>query len=179
MNVEYYENLPDYMRADEVAQCFKRLLREAGEPGVDPESVFEALWHLADRQYHTYERLCQELRNQIEQWISVHWHPTPENVDYIGTIAGGIGLPGIIPVLESSLSEEMSEDLRSELEDVLAEIREHIDDPYWDLKSLPAGSQQDNVTIDGEDGSGWSLPITWILVIVVALALVVLGIVFL
>ena len=177
MNVEYYENLPDYMRVDEVAQCFERLLREAGEPGVIPESVFEALWHLADRQYHTYERLGQGLRNQIEQWISVHWRPTPENVDHIGMIAGGIGLPGVIPVLESSLSEEMSDDLRSELEEVLEAIREHIDDPYRDLRSLPAVSPRDNSAIDGKSGSGWSLPFTWILVVVVALVIVVLGIV--
>ena len=177
MNVEYYENLPDYMRVDEVAQCFERLLREAGEPGVIPESVFEALWHLADRQYHTYKRLCPELRNQIEQWISAHWRPTPENVDYIGMIAGGIGLPGVIQGLESSLSEEMSNDLRIELEEVLGSIREHIDDPYWDLRSLAADSQRDNGAIDGKSGSGWSLPFTWILVLVVALAVVVLGVV--
>jgi hypothetical protein len=175
--VEYYENLPDYMRVDEVAQCFERLLREAEEPGVIPESVFEALWHLADRQYHTYERLCRELRNQIEQWISAHWRPTPENIDHIGMIAGGIGLPGVIQVLESSLSEEMSEDLRSELEEVLGAIREYIDDPYWDLRSLPADAQRDNGAIDGKGGSGWSLPLTWILVVVVALAVVVLGVV--
>ncbi|MFC1495188.1 hypothetical protein ACFL6W_07905 [Thermodesulfobacteriota bacterium] len=177
MNVECYENLPDYMPVDEVAQCFKRLLRESGKPGVDPESVFEALWCLADRQYHTYERLCQELRNQIEQWISVHWQPTPENVDYIGMIAGGIGLPGVIPVLESSLSEEMSDDLRSEFEEVLEAIREHINDPYWDLRSLRSDSQQDNGAIDGKSISGWSLPLTWILVVIVALAVVVLGVV--
>jgi hypothetical protein len=175
--VEYYENLPDYMPADKVAQSFERLLREAGEPGVLPESVFEALWHLADRQYHTYERLCQELRNQIEQWIIAHWRPTPENVDHIGVIAGGIGLPGVIRVLESSLSEEMRDDLRSELEEVLEAIREHIEDPYWDLRSLPADSHQDNGAIDGKNGSGWSLPLIWMLVVVLALAAVVLGVV--
>jgi hypothetical protein len=177
VNVEYYDNLPDYMSVDEVARCFERLLREAGEPGVNPESVFEALWHLADRQYHTYERLSQELRDQIEQWISDHWRPTPENVEHIAVIAGGIGLPGVIRVLESSLSEEMSGDLRKELEEVLAAIREDIDDPYADLSSLSADSQLDSGAIEGEDGSGWSLPLTWILVVVVALALVVLGVI--
>jgi hypothetical protein len=177
VNVEYYETLPDYMRVDEVAQCFERLLREAEKPEVTPESVFEALWHLADRQYHTYERLCPELRNQIEQWISANWRPTPKNVDHIGMIAGGIGLPGVIPVLESSLSEEMSDDLRNELEEILEAIREDIDDPYADLKVISADIQRDNAAVDGTSGSGWSLPFTWILVVVVALAVVVFGVV--
>jgi hypothetical protein len=92
-------------------------------------------------------------------------------------IAGGIGLPGVIQVLESSLSEKMSDDLRSELEEVLGAIREHIDDPYWELKSLPSDSQPDNGAIDRQSGSGWSLPLTWILFIVVALAVVILGVV--
>jgi hypothetical protein len=176
VDVEYYENLPDYMPVDDVAQCFERLLREAGEPGVISESVFEALWHLADRQYHTYERLRPELRNQIEQWINANWRPTPENVDHIGMIVGGIGLPGVIQALETSLSEEMSDDLQRELEEVLEAIREHIDDPYWDLRSLASDSQRDNGTIDAESGSGWSLPLTWILVVVVVFAVVVLGV---
>jgi hypothetical protein len=177
VNVEYYENLPDYMPVDAVAHCFNRLLRDAGEPGIIPETVFEALWHLADRQYHTYERLSQDLRNQIEQLICAHWRPTPANIEYIGMIAGGVGLPGVIQALESSLSEEMSDDLRSELEDVLEAIREHIDDPYWDLRASSAGAQQDDGAINGVSGSGWSLPLTWILVAVVALAVVVLGVV--
>jgi hypothetical protein len=177
VNVEDYETLPDYMRVDEVAQCFERLLREAGEPGVIAESVFEALWHLADRQYHTYERLCPRLRDQIEQWINAHWQPTPENVDHIGMIVGGIGVPGVLPVLESSLSEEMRDDLRSGLEEVLETNREHIDDPYWDLRSLHPDLQRDNGAIDGTSASGWSLPYTWTLVVVVALAVAVLGLV--
>jgi hypothetical protein len=177
VNVEYYERLPDYMDLDDVARCFEKLLREAEEPGVPPESVFEALWHLADRQYHTHKRLRPDLRDQVEQWINTHWRPTPDNVEYIGTIAGGIGLPGVIPALESSLSEKISDDLRNELEEVLVASREHVDDPYWDLKQLSAGSQRDNVATDAQKASGWSLPYTWILVLVVAIAVVVLVVV--
>jgi hypothetical protein len=92
-------------------------------------------------------------------------------------IVGGIGLPGVIPVLESSLSEEMSDELRSELEEVLEAIRDDIEDPYADLRSISVNMQRESAASDGESGSGWALPYTWILVVVVALAVVVLGVV--
>ena len=132
--VEDYEELPDSMDADEVARCFEQLLRQAKEPGVSADSVIEALWHLADRQYHTYERLRPDLRDGVEKWLSTNWRTMSEWVDRIGMIAGAIGLPGVVSLLETSLADQAPGPLRDEIQETLREFRAHIEDPYWGLR---------------------------------------------
>ncbi len=134
MSVEDYGSLPDSMQADEVARCFERLLHEAKAPGVSADSVMEALWHLADRQYHTYERLRPDLRDGVEEWVIANWRRTLEWVDRIGMIAGAIGLPGVVSLLETSLADQAPGQLRDEIQETLREIRAHIEDPYWGLR---------------------------------------------
>lgn len=134
MKVQDYEDLPDYMPPEEVAQCFERLLGQAREPGLSSDAVLEALWHLADRQYHTYQRLRPDLRTGVEEWLTANWRVSPDWVDRIGMIAGAIGLPAVVSLLERSLADQEPGPLRDEMEKTLGEIRAHIDDPYWGLE---------------------------------------------
>jgi hypothetical protein len=134
VKVEDYARLPDSMRPDEVARCIEQLLLEAKDPRVSADLVAESLWHLADRQYHTYERLRPDLRARVEQWLVANWTPTPERVSQIGMIGGAIGLPGVVPLLEALLAEQAPGELRNEAEKTLSEVREHVNDPYWDLR---------------------------------------------
>lgn len=134
MDLTYYERLPDGMNATEVAREFERLLSEADQPGVLCVSVAEALWQLADRQWHTYELLRPGLRARVEMWIQQHWLADLKFIEWIGGSAGMLGLAGVIPLLERTARECGDVGLRQEIEETLSEIKPHIDDPYWSMR---------------------------------------------
>src|SRR5260221_238231 len=78
-----YMNLPDGMEVPDVASEFERLLSEAEQPGTFSVPVAEALWQLADRQWHTYELLRPDLRSRVESWIQQHWSPDPQFIKWV------------------------------------------------------------------------------------------------
>ncbi len=88
MNPDDYDKLPDPMDPRQLEHEFARLLAEANTPGTPPDAVMAALWHLAEGQYHTYERLSAQHRQAIEEWLRRHWKPTPAFVERAGMVGG-------------------------------------------------------------------------------------------
>jgi hypothetical protein len=135
MDITHYEQLPDGMTAADVAREFERLLSEAEQPGVLCVPIAEALWQLADRQWHTYELLRPDLRARVERWLQQHWLPDPEFIEWMGGIAGNLGLTGVIPLLEQTAREFSAVEFGQQIQKTLREIKPHIDDPYWSMRS--------------------------------------------
>jgi hypothetical protein len=135
MDIAHYMNLPDGMEAADVASEFEFLLAEAERPGVLCVPVVEALWQLADRQWHTYELLRPDLLSRVEGWLRQHWSSDPEFIRWVGGIAGQLGLPGVLPLLEGTAREFSETQFGREISQTLREITPHIDDPYWSMRT--------------------------------------------
>jgi hypothetical protein len=135
MDITRYMDLPDGMEAADVASEFERFLAEAEQPGVLCVPVVEALWELADRQWHTYEMLRPDLRSRVERWLQQHWLTDPQFIKCVGGIAGHLGLPGVLPLLEQTAREFSETEFGREIQKTLHEIAPHIDDPYWCMRT--------------------------------------------
>ena len=135
MDITYYVSLPEGMEAPDVANEFERLLTDAEQPGILCVPVVEALWQLADRQWHTYELLRPDLRSRVERWLQQHWLTDPEFIKWVGGIAGSLGLPGVLPLLERTASEFSETEFGREVQQTLREITPHIDDPFWSMRT--------------------------------------------
>lgn len=92
---EKYNGLPDGLEPSEVRQTFDKLFAETStDPNLEVMDVMEALYQLADRQWHTFSVLPPEHKERLERYISDHWQPTTlEFVVKVGFIAGSVGLP--------------------------------------------------------------------------------------
>jgi len=65
-----------------------------------------------------------------------HWRlPDPEFIKCIGGIAGHLGLPGVLPLLEGTAREFSETPFGREIRKTLREITPHIDDPYWSMRT--------------------------------------------
>ena len=53
----------------------------------------------------------------------------------MGGIAGNLGLAGVIPLLEQTAREFSVVEFGREIQETLREIRPHIDDPYWSMRT--------------------------------------------
>lgn len=72
-NFFYYQSLPDSMPVEDVANEFHELLIEKPFSGKSKFDFLQALLELSDRQWHTYEQLCESLKTQIEKTLINEW----------------------------------------------------------------------------------------------------------
>jgi len=130
---EKYRELPDGMEPAEVQKAFDGLFSEmATNAEPDVLDVVEALYQLADRQWHTYSVLPAEYKNRLEQWIDEHWLPTSlEFVMKVGFIAGSVGLPGVLSLLQTETrNHQLREEVRKAIVSMVEELTPKIHDPY-------------------------------------------------
>lgn len=67
MDLSIYENLPDYLSADDIKSHFNELLRFAElNYEASPLAISEALYELAERQCNTFEYIEESLKNRVD-----------------------------------------------------------------------------------------------------------------
>jgi hypothetical protein len=132
--LKYYQSLPETMPIESVKNEINTLLDTAGQEKKLRVSVFNALYELADRQYHTYSHLDRYTKDKIIHWLLQNWEIDEILLESIGMIAGGIGLPEILQVLKKNKTEKLPQKSIDRLEEIINEIEAHCDDPYHDLK---------------------------------------------
>jgi len=131
-----YSSLLDGMTVDEVAREFERALAEIQtQPQPSEIEVATALCELADRQWHTYQLLRQDLREAVEAWLHAHWDTESEEyVAQVVCIIGRLGLQSMMPRLEHALAGSLSDDVRQLLREYLDETRGDVCDPFRGMK---------------------------------------------
>ena len=132
--LKYYQSLPETMPIESVRNEINTLLDTAGKENKLRAIVFNALYELADRQYHTYSHLDIYTKDKIIQWLLKNWELDEVLFESIGMIAGGIGLPEILQVLKKNKTETVPQKIKDRLDEIIKEIAPHCDDPYHDLK---------------------------------------------
>lgn len=71
MNVEHYEDLPDYPDPVEIWELTSLVLRES--VGEELSVTLSKLLALSDRQWHSYKIPLQTLREDLQDWLLEHW----------------------------------------------------------------------------------------------------------
>ncbi|MES2849757.1 MAG: hypothetical protein V4685_11925 [Bacteroidota bacterium] len=132
--LKYYQDLPGTMEEAAVKNEFINLLEIAYKNSIPSGYVFDALYELADRQYHTYSYLDKSTKQKIVEWLFRNWVIDSKFIETIGMIVGSIGLSEVIPMLKKSIDTTLSKEIKSQLEKIIIEIEPHCENPYHDLK---------------------------------------------
>ncbi|MEM6259129.1 MAG: hypothetical protein AAGI37_12515 [Planctomycetota bacterium] len=119
------EKLPEGMEAKQVAIFFERALASRNKT-----EAFAALYALADRQWHTYERLDSDISARVEAWLIANWdrgslldtQMLTSIVAHLGLVTVFMKMKQLVPYLEL--------DTRNEVSSFIDEVGESIDDPY-------------------------------------------------
>jgi hypothetical protein len=132
--LKYYQSLPETMPIESVRNEINTLLDTIGKESKLRAIVFNALYELADRQYHTYSHLDRYTKDKIIHWLLKNWELDEVLLESIGMIVGGVGLPKILQVLKKNRAEKLPQKIKDRLDEIINEIEPHCNDPYHDLR---------------------------------------------
>ncbi|MNN40563.1 hypothetical protein D3C81_1546420 [compost metagenome] len=133
----YYQSLPDSMPVEDVAKEFHELLIEKPFSGKLKFDFLQALLVLSDRQWHTYELLCEPLKTQIEKVLISEW----DGFDFDFSegsivVAAHLGLAGLFDFISNQNVSELSSEVAIEIKEAIAELGSNIADPYSGMKLI-------------------------------------------
>jgi hypothetical protein len=132
---ENYESLPDYLSVNELETLFNNLLRYIRTANYDLEDTLEALYELADRQWHTYQLLNETIKLEIEDWlISIVDFNSAEIIDCITSIIGYLGLSSLYETIKATLIKDLNEEVRQIITETIKEFDAHVEDPYYGMR---------------------------------------------
>jgi hypothetical protein len=132
-----YSSLPDGMEPEAVAQEFEDLLAEAARSRSPSDlEIADALCELADRQWHTYRKLRDDLRATVAVWLRDHWNgASTAFVEHAICTIGRLGLQELMPKVEAGLGPDTPSDVRELLRDYWEETRGDVSDPFRGMKA--------------------------------------------
>lgn len=132
-SLDYYERLPDSMRPEELRDEFMALLRAPPGEG-EQHTMVQALFELADRQWHSYEPLAPDLRDALSERILELWSDTDaERARWCLGVIAHVGLGDALRSLASRAPASLHPAVRRELEEALSEFGGSVDDPWVGL----------------------------------------------
>ena len=131
-----YEKLPDIMSTTELNKLFKEVLVLYQQKVYKPHEFLETLFELAGRQAMTYELLDPKIKSDIDRELSRLWNTESyDQVDAILSIVLTPGLEGSFNKIKKSLDEDqMTPEIRLEIEQAIIEAGDNISDPYRGMK---------------------------------------------
>lgn len=143
MNLAKYSELPDSMEAADLAVLFHELLdyanssnsTEGNSNQMEVLNIAEALAELADRQWHTYDKLDESIQKRMERWIQANWNvDSYELVTSIILVVAHLGLVNSFQLMKNSLQFPMSLQVKNKIEKAVSELADNIADPYAGMK---------------------------------------------
>ncbi len=133
--IEYYKSLPDYMSVDELKNLFNSFLSNVRDSKYDLGDALESLLELADRQWHTYELLNEDIKCEIEDWlISIVNSDSKEITEYTTLIIARLGLSRLYGTIKASLAGNLREEVRQIITEIINEVDGHVEDPYYGMR---------------------------------------------
>jgi len=138
-----YKKLPDYLSPDELRRYFEDILRQIEtQPEVDQSYIIDALWELADRQWHTYTLIAPDLAERIEAFIEGVWVQLCDRQDShlvvkVISIVGNLGLKRSYEMIKKFSGQyhgETGQQIDEFIQRVEVFRNGKIEDPYYSLK---------------------------------------------
>jgi hypothetical protein len=134
--LEYYKSMPDYLPVIQLKELFEEFLTIVSSIKYEYEEALESLLELADRQWHTYEMLDMNVRNQVETWlISIFNKDSINGVEYVTLIIGRLGLLKVFEYVKKLLEEDLTREIRVIIHETIKELEGHVENPYFGMKS--------------------------------------------
>lgn len=125
--------LPDYMDARVLEKYFYDFLKHIKTSReLSLQEASEALYELADRQWHTYELISSNVRYEIENWIEEVWNLNSKGfIDNITSVIGYLGLGRSFKLIKQSLELDIKDkEIKQILLDTVKELDGNVEDPY-------------------------------------------------
>ena len=128
--------MPDVVDVEETRRAFEELLAKPKPSSSDEAIDFaEAMWQIADRQWHTYSQLDERTKKSLDDWIAANWDFSSEKMTgYLLGVIGNVGLPNSLRFMQQSLDGEISKAVRKEIENAVKEFGATVEDPYSSMK---------------------------------------------
>lgn len=132
----------------DLRKYFEGILGEIeNNPNVNEVRAIDALWELADRQWHTYTLIAPDLAERIERFVEQVWIPICDrrdapSVGKVLSIIGNLGLKRSYVMIKGFAGlyhDEIGQRIDEFIHQVEVLNDGNIEDPYYDLKK---GSQQ-------------------------------------
>ena len=137
MNLNLIKSLPDYLAPHELKPYFLEVLKiKFPNNLIDKEQLLEALWELSIRQWHTYEIIEMELKDNLEDWLIKNFSRiySKHLVELVGGIIGMLGLAkAFVYFHEVYTKNSFPQYIREGFEKIIKEYQTGIDDPFADL----------------------------------------------
>ncbi|MGC8787637.1 MAG: hypothetical protein ACP5Q1_09470 [Anaerolineae bacterium] len=138
-----YKKLPDYMTPADLRKYFEGILDEIeNNPNLSEAHAIDALWELADRQWHTYTLIAPDLAERIERFIERAWIPLCDRQDTLSvgmvlSIVGNLGLKRSYDMIKrfAGLYHDKTGQRIDEFIHRIEVLNDgKIEDPYYNLK---------------------------------------------
>lgn len=137
MELRDYEVLPDILSVEEIEFMFKEVLEKYYQGNIEKNKFLKILNELTDRQVMTYELLNTDIKCRIDEELCKIWNTNSyEEVDVILSIVINLGLEKCFHKIKDSLEdvENMSQEIKSEIEDAIEEVGDNISNPYFNIE---------------------------------------------
>ena len=139
MDFKQINELPDYLDFNTLNDWFQKVLaysesiNEYDYPIA--ESIADAFYELAIRQWHLYKLIDTAISERIDKWIKRIWYY--RTADLVETICGIILMLGIknsLYFLKQSLNSEKDANIECKIKRTITEMEERGCHPYWSLR---------------------------------------------
>ena len=130
--------LPDGMNKRELKQCFLDFLEVYAKSTSTQniEYALSELLELADRQWHTYELLDEDIKRQIEHYIIYHLEfQDEEMVDTVLCIVPRLSLGKVFQYLQQKRKYIKNECIVADIVDAEKEYGAHVENPFYGLEN--------------------------------------------
>jgi len=138
MKLEELKQKPDNISVEECKSYFEKKLLEFLKKNISKKEFLEILIELTDRQVRTYEILDNDIRNKIDDCLSLLWNTDSyDDVDSILSITVNLGLVKTYEKVKETLNsnKEIKDEILMEIKDCVDENGDDISDPYRFLKN--------------------------------------------
>lgn len=131
----YYHGLPDYMPGGKLLVEFLRMVECYEIGGCDKRMFLEALLELADRQWHTYVVLRNDVRVRIESILIGLWDGNNLAVaENVLILCGRLGLQDLYVFCRTQREKGVLPEIEEEIVSAILEFGDSVADPYLGLK---------------------------------------------
>ena len=131
----HYENLPDSMSEGELFVEFICVIECYESCKCDRAFFLKALLELADRQWHTYAVLREDLKVRIESILMGLWDDNNLAVaEDLLVLCGRLGLQGLYVFCCAQKEKSNLPDIIEEIDSAILEFGDSVADPYVGMK---------------------------------------------
>lgn len=137
MQLEDYGNFPDRVPVEAIYNLFKKTLLDFESNIICKDKFLDLLTQLMERQIMSYEILEEPLKSELDDELSKLWNTQSyHDVDIILSLVVNLGLETTFEKAKESLvrDEAMDAQLLEEIRETIAEVGDHISDPYFELR---------------------------------------------